>query len=166
MKEENVLLLEQGCRDLGFSLSPLQKDLLVRYSDELLLWNRRMNLVGARDEEEFVRKHLLDSLAGFPVIRDEGRGSIADLGTGAGLPGIPLAVMLPDRDVYLVERSGKRCAFLRSCTSILRLPHLRVVEADYADIREQFGTITFRAFTPLSAEEAKRLARLLEPGER
>ncbi len=76
-------------------------------------------------------------------------GTLIDVGSGAGLPGIPLAVVLPGWSVTLLERMARRAAFLRTCALLLRLPHVSVMQADFLDAAGAFDVVTFRAFAPL-----------------
>src|SRR5690606_40078684 len=101
--------LEAGLTALGLPPQPLA----LRLLDSLALlsrWNRAYNLTAVRDEREMVSRHLLDSLAMWRFLRP---GRLADLGTGPGLPGIPLAMARPDVEVSLVESNGKKARFLR-----------------------------------------------------
>ncbi len=89
-------------------------------------WNRRLNLVSRRDTARVVTYHLVDSLAVTGLLPAGAR--VADIGTGAGLPGIPLAVARPDLELTLVESSGRRCVFLRRTLADLNLPGVRLLE--------------------------------------
>src|SRR5690606_37119726 len=99
---------------------------LLDYLALLLRWNRTYNLTAIRDPDEMVTRHLLDSLAMQPFVRP---GALADLGTGPGLPGIPLAIARPDVQVTLVESNGKKARFLREAVRQLKLGNARVVES-------------------------------------
>jgi len=111
-------------------------------------WNRAYNLTAIRDPREMVAKHLLDSLAMHPFAGD---GALADLGTGAGLPGIPLAIAHPGLQVTLVESNGKKARFLREAVRTLKLPNARVAEAriEALDMPGMFDAITARALATL-----------------
>ncbi|MDR1625836.1 MAG: class I SAM-dependent methyltransferase, partial [Spirochaetia bacterium] len=93
-----------------------------------------------------------------------GVATLADIGSGAGLPGIPLAVFLPQTPVTLVEPSQKRCAFLRSAAALMGLENVSVFEGDLALARREFGVVTFRAFRPLEKKILKKLLALTAPG--
>ena len=95
---------------LGLALTPFQVGLLARYADLVRDWNRRVNLVSRRDADRILEYHVVDSLASARLCEPGSR--VADIGTGAGLPGIPLAIARPDLSVVLVESSGNRCRFL------------------------------------------------------
>jgi 16S rRNA (guanine527-N7)-methyltransferase len=111
-------------------------------------WNRAYNLTAIRDPREMVTKHVLDSLAMHGFVRG---GKLADLGTGAGLPGIPLAIANPDLQVTLVESSGKKARFLREAARSLRLDNVRVAESRIEALDEAgaYDAITARALATL-----------------
>jgi 16S rRNA (guanine527-N7)-methyltransferase len=121
---------------------------LLAYLALLDRWNRTYNLTAIRDPREMVAKHLLDSLAMHPFAGD---GALADLGTGAGLPGIPLAIADPGLQVTLVESNGKKARFLREAVRTLKLPNARVAEAriEALDMPGMFDAITARALATL-----------------
>ncbi|MCJ0826408.1 16S rRNA (guanine(527)-N(7))-methyltransferase RsmG [Luteimonas sp. 50] len=140
---------------------------LLAYLGLLLRWNRAYNLTAIRDPREMVGKHLLDSLAmhaSVDAIAAAG-GSLADLGTGAGLPGIPLAIVKPGLQVTLVEANGKKARFLREVVRTLPLANARVVESriEALDAPAAFDAITARALAtlPLILELG---GHLLKPG--
>ena len=105
--------LEAGLRELG--LDPALAEPLLAYLALLARWNRAYNLTAVRNPQEMIGKHLLDSLAMHAFVDELARrgGSLADLGTGPGLPGIPLAIVKPGLRVTLVESNGKKARFLR-----------------------------------------------------
>ncbi len=144
MHRDDVRLLEAGLRRLGLDVSNEQLDTLSRFLDELSMWNRRMNLVRGSGRD-LVVKHVLDSVAPLatarsdpriPELLDDGRATrrVLDAGSGAGFPGIPVAVIRPGWTVDLVERSAKRCAYLRSTTLTLGIPNVRVVESGVEEL--------------------------------
>ena len=144
-------LLTEGLSRLGigFDQGHLQK--LNRYLDEIELWNsdpgrgkKGLSLVRGRGETLVVR-HLLDSLAGLPVIRRYPHEKIADIGSGAGFPGIPLAVFLPASEITLVERSGRKAAFLRNASACIGLGNVRVEARPLEEVTGSFDVVTFRA---------------------
>lgn len=142
-------LLESGLRRLGLCDAAKLKN-LRKYTAELELWNRRYNLVRAEGNRLIIR-HILDSLAGVSVLRELADRfpartvKAADIGSGAGLPGIPLAMWLRDTDFFLVEKSEKRCGFLRNVTALCGLQHCRVICAEAEQIPEKFHLCVFRA---------------------
>ena len=119
---------------------------LLDYIELLARWNGTYNLTAVRALPDMVSHHLLDSLsiAGFV------RGSnLADLGSGAGLPGIPLAIVAPDRDHVLIDSNGKKARFLREAVRVLGLSNVRIEQSRVEQARGQFDTVTARAFASL-----------------
>jgi 16S rRNA (guanine527-N7)-methyltransferase len=143
--------LEAGLRALG--LDPALAPPLLAYLALLARWNRTYNLTAIRDPREMVGKHLLDSLAMAPHVAELAArgGSLADLGTGPGLPGIPLAIAHPGLRVALVESNGKKARFLREAVRTLGLGNARVAESriEAFDAPGQFDAITARALATL-----------------
>jgi 16S rRNA (guanine527-N7)-methyltransferase len=155
-------LLARGLVRLGIACTPGQLEALESYRAELERWNRAYGLVKASGEELVVR-HFLDSLAGLPLIAGlHPRRTLLDVGSGAGFPGIPLAVFLPDCAVTLLERSSKRAAFLANVVLLLGLRHVRVEEKQLAELTGRFDLVTLRGFSPL-ARELHDLLRVLSP---
>src|ERR1700741_2780832 len=99
---------------------------MMQLMDELLDWNRRVNLTAITEPEDIVDKHLLDSLSIQPLLR--GR-RVADIGTGAGFPGIPLALVNPKRHFTLIEATGKKVAFVRHALATLSISNAEVIQA-------------------------------------
>jgi len=158
--------LVAGLEWLGYAVDD-RAERLVRYLDEIELWNPKFRLVAASGRELVVR-HVLDSLAGAATLVAEGilRGNarVVDAGSGAGLPGIPIAVMHPDASVDLVERSGRRAGFLRNAVAAVRAANARVVNADVARYDGPVDLVVHRAFLPLTADLVATLSRTLVPG--
>jgi 16S rRNA (guanine527-N7)-methyltransferase len=138
--------LEAGLAALG--LAPALAEPLLAYLALLDRWNRTYNLTAIRDPREMVSRHLLDSLAMHPYVQ---AGTLADLGTGAGLPGIPLAIAQPALQVTLVESNGKKARFMREALRTLGLDNARVAEAriEALDRPGAFDAITARALATL-----------------
>ncbi len=132
----------------ALALDPVLATPLLAYLALLDRWNRTYNLTAIRDPAEMVVKHLLDSLAMAPFV---GGGNLADLGTGAGLPGIPLALANPALQVTLVESNGKKARFLREVVRTLPLPNARVAESRIEALDEpgQYDAIVARALATL-----------------
>src|SRR5690606_5387455 len=118
--------LRAGLTALGLELDASVIERQLDYLDLLLRWNAAYNLTAVRDAGEMVTRHLLDSLAVLPFVSGE---SLADLGTGAGLPGIPLALAKPGLKVHLVDSNGKKSRFLREAVRQLKLEGARVEES-------------------------------------
>lgn len=139
-----------------------QVHLLERFVREVELWNRRVNLVKAHGDQLLIR-HVFDSAAGIPTIREIGPDSILDAGSGAGFPGIILGIFLPEVSVTLLDRSAKRVAFLRNCVAILGLGNCDVYEGELGGTDRQYDVVTCRAFRPL-AVSFQDLSKRLKPG--
>lgn len=138
---------------LSYSVpSPEKKaELLSRYVDELILFNPTLKLVGSEKREDIVLRHILDCLAAYPIFNEKTKSGmkIADLGSGAGLPGIVLAIVFEDRYFYLIERMKRRVGFLRSLCALLGLKNVEVLDCDLRNVTEHFDYLTSRAFHPL-----------------
>lgn len=132
---------------------------LLAYVDLLAHWNAAYNLSAVRDRSEMVTRHLLDSLAIVPYL---GGATLADLGSGAGLPGVPLAIVAPWRNVTLIDSNGKKARFLRAAVRELALENVRVVESRVEAVRGVFDCVTARAFASL-ADMLDRGGHLLAP---
>jgi 16S rRNA (guanine527-N7)-methyltransferase len=158
-------LLAEGLSRLN--INPAALDLLSKYIEEIERFNPAYGLVKVRDRRELVVKHILDSLAALGAFSGliENGTAIADVGSGAGLPGIPLAIALPGARFTLIERMGRRAGFLRNCLAALGLSNVTVEEAEMEKSAPgRFGLVVFRAFRPLEAPALKGLLRLLLPG--
>ena len=157
-----VASLEQGLAAMS-----LPADLagpLLQYLALLDRWNKTYNLTAIRDPREMVTRHLLDSLAMAPFFST---GTLADLGTGPGLPGIPLAITHPGLQVTLVESNGKKCRFMREAVRKLGLSNARVAEsrAEALDEPGAYDNLTARAMDTLAGIIAVG-GHLLRPGGR
>lgn len=159
----SVALLE-GARTLGIELTDEQAACLVTHLDLLDEWNARMNLTAIRDRPSQITKHLLDSLSVRPYLRGP---RIADVGSGAGFPGIPLAIVEPGRHFALVESTGKKCRFLEHVRDTLRLTNVEIVQsrAESYEPRARFDTVLARAVGPV-AGLVKVAGRLVAGGGR
>ena len=142
-----------------------------KYINEIILFNSAYNLTNTSDYEEIVVNHILDSLAPYKGILslsenyDKSTFSIGDIGSGGGLPGIPLAAAFPDFNFTLVERMDKRCAFLENCAAICGLKNVTVLKKEAEKVpAESFDIATFRAFRPLDKKMAQTLLILTKKG--
>ncbi len=163
-------VLNDGLRSLGIAVSDEQLAQLLQFLGEIERFNPRLGLVEA-EGEALVRRHLLDCAAGVPAVREVfaaratgTAATAADLGSGAGLPGVVLAVLEPQLTVTLVERAGRRVGFLRNVKALLRLANLEIAETTYERCSRRFDLVTFRALTEIDAQNAEAFARLLQPG--
>ena len=141
--------LAAGATGLGLELAPGQVDALLALAEELADWNTRVNLTAITEPAEVVDKHLLDSLAVLPLLRGH---SVADIGSGAGFPGLPLAVADPERRYTLVESTGTKEKFLRHAVSRLALPNVEVVQGRAESYRppRPLDCVVARALGPLA----------------
>ncbi|MCH2556494.1 MAG: 16S rRNA (guanine(527)-N(7))-methyltransferase RsmG [Alcanivorax sp.] len=138
--------LQDGLRDLGVALDADQVTALLTYRDLLVKWNRAFNLTAVREPGEMIARHLLDSLAVLPHLDD---GDTLDVGTGAGLPGIPLAIARPDQRFVLLDGNGKKARFVRQARRQLGLDNVEVVHARVEQYRNAPSQIISRAFAAL-----------------
>ena len=157
--------LGAGIRDLGLDLPRETVERLWRYLGLLAKWNRTYNLTAVRDEAEMVSVHLLDSLAVLPQLGKI--SSLADVGSGAGLPGIPLALAWPELRVTLIESSHKKASFLQQAKIELELANVGVHcgRVERAKGLPPFDAVISRAFSDL-AEFVRLAGHLLAPGGR
>ncbi len=141
--------LSSGCAALGLELPAPAIDKLLDYIALLAKWNQAYNLTAVRDSAEMVTRHLLDSLAVAPHLTGL---RIIDVGTGAGLPGIPLAILFPERQFVLLDSNGKKTRFLVQAKASLGLDNVTVVHSRVEEYRpeEPFDTVITRAFAALT----------------
>ena len=156
--------LEQGCEALQLDLDARQRHSLLHYLELLVKWNRAYNLTAVRDPVQMVVRHLLDSLAIAP--RLSGR-RIIDVGTGAGLPGIPIAIVFPEREIELLDSNGKKTRFLFQVKTALRLDSMVVhhTRVESFQSSEPFDMVLSRAFASLP-DMVTACRHLLAPGGR
>ncbi len=160
VRESLQIQLERGIAELDLDLPIGAVPRLLDYQALLERWNKAYNLTAVRDAGAMVTRHLLDSLAILPHVRG---ATLADLGTGPGLPGIPLAIAEPGRQILLVDSNGKKVRFLREAIRELKLEGVRAQQSRVEDVREQFDCITARAFASL-ADMLGWGGHLLAPG--
>ena len=152
-------MLESTVEGLGLTLTPEQLDRLQTYRDLLDVSSREFNLTSLRDADLIERRHIVESLAyGALLQRDgllDGSQRLVDIGTGAGLPGLPLRIVWPDIHLVLLESVGKKCRFLEDVVDRLGLARVEVVEGRAEDFgreparREAFDLVVARAVAPL-----------------
>jgi 16S rRNA (guanine527-N7)-methyltransferase len=155
-------LLQQGIADLGLTLPQSTTDRMLDYLALLSKWNRVYNLTAIREETKWVSHHLLDSLAVVPHLPS---GRLVDVGSGAGLPGIPIAFACPDRQVTLLDSNQKKGAFLtQSCTELV-LANVKVVidRAESYRPAASFDVVISRAFSNI-ADFIRLAGHLCSPG--
>lgn len=139
-------LLVSGARELGIALAAPGVDQLMGFVELLRQWNRPFNLISRGDLQRVVTRHLLDSLSVNRFLRGP---RVLDIGSGAGFPGIPLAVANPQRRFLLVDRNARKTRFLRHVTRRLGLTHVEVGCADARALEGTFCTVVGRAVAPV-----------------
>ncbi|WP_298134966.1 16S rRNA (guanine(527)-N(7))-methyltransferase RsmG [Acidiferrobacter sp.] len=154
--------LHGGLKALGLAADAAIEARLLAYLETLARWNRVFNLTAVRDPEDMVARHLLDSLAILPHLP---AGRLLDVGSGAGLPGIPIAVLQPQRPVVLLDRSRKRMDFLTEVVARMALTQVVLVHGRVEDHTPgaPYDVITARAFASLN-DIAAATGRLLAQG--
>jgi len=137
-----------GARELGVDLTKAQQEKLLGYLALLIKWNKAYNLTAVRDPDEMVSRHLLDSLSVVPFIGGERQ---LDVGSGGGMPGIPLAILFPDMKVTCLDSNGKKTRFLTQVKLELKLDNLEVIHSRAEAFKPQvpFTGIISRAFSSL-----------------
>ncbi len=154
MIEEMEYLLE-GAKSLGLKLTTGQLEEFYVYSQEILCWNQKSNLTAITDPKEIQIKHLLDSLSIYPLIQNIPGLKVIDIGSGAGLPGIPLKIVLPDIEMVLLETNSKKASFLMHITETLEIKRIQVITgraeeiAHFEEYREKFQVVLSRAVASL-----------------
>ena len=154
--------LTERLAEVGLSADPAATEALAAYLREICRWNRVHNLTAITDPEAMIRRHVIESLALRPLLVGK---RIADVGSGAGVPGIPLAITEPDRHFTLIESRGKRAAFLRHVQGVLGLVNVDVQHRRVESMNEAgtFDTLLARALAP-PAELLRLTAHLFAPG--
>ena len=166
--------LTQGLSALGLPLSPETEQRLLDYLDLIARWNKVYNLTAVREPQDMLRQHLLDCLAAVPLLdaaeaaRGDGRASwrILDVGSGAGLPGVVLAIVRPQWQVTCVDTVAKKATFIRQVGVELGLPNLQAVHQRVEAMdTPPFALITSRAFASLADFIALTRERLAPQGQ-
>jgi len=141
--------LAEGLEQLGLNISSGAQQQLLDYLQLMLKWNKAYNLTAIRDLEAMVTRHLLDSLSILPFISES---PVLDVGSGPGLPGLPLAICLPDMHFVLLDSNGKKTRFLTQCKIDLKLNNIDIIQSRVEDYKPDFGfkIITCRAFAALN----------------
>lgn len=139
--------LQQGCAALDLSLSPAQQQKLLHYIALLHKWNKVYNLTSVREPAQMLGRHILDSLAILPWVDTP---TLLDVGSGGGLPGIPLAIARPDMQVTLLDSNSKKTRFLQQAKAELGLDNVTVVHGRVEQVSlPKFAMITARAFASI-----------------
>jgi len=163
-RESELELLAAGARNIGIAVDSSGAEALLKLVDELEAGNAQFNLTAIRDRLGMLRKHVLDSLTLQPYLRGS---RVADIGTGAGFPGLPLAIVNPQRRFTLVEATGKKARFVEQTARRLGCHNVQVEHARAENYRpfELFDTVVARALSSL-ADFAAYAGHLCAPGGR
>jgi len=149
--------IQNTARVTGLHLNAHQVRSFQLYEKELLTWNEKINLTAIKDPEAIRTKHFLDSLTAICEMNNPTPGRLVDVGTGAGFPGIPLKIMLPELKLTLVESVGKKAEFCRHMVEVLKLENVEVLTARAEDLgqqtqhREKYDWAVARAVSQLPA---------------
>ena len=154
--------LAAGLAELRIELSAEQQQKLLAFRDLLLKWNKTYNLTALRDPAQAISHHLLDSLAILPHV---GSGNLLDVGSGGGLPGIPLAIAKPELPVSMVDTVQKKTTFLQQAVIELALRNVSVHHARVEEMQGQYAQISSRAFAEIGLF-ISLTRHLLAPGGR
>ena len=140
--------LENLLSKTTLQVSPQQVNLLIQYVELLHKWNKAYNLTSVRDPQEMLVKHIMDSLMVGEVLQGE---NFIDVGTGPGLPGIPLAILYPQRNFVLLDSLGKRITFLRQVVFQLKLTNVKPIKSRVEEYQDElFDGVLSRAFSSLN----------------
>jgi 16S rRNA (guanine527-N7)-methyltransferase len=140
--------IRKGCSELGLTLTDEEASQCAQLLEQLERWSKRVNLTAIRDLDGMISGHLLDSLAVLPYLHGD---TVIDIGTGAGFPGLPLAIACPERDFVLHDSNGKKIGFVQHVVTRLALDNVKAVKSraeDYAPGRS-FDTVIARALATI-----------------
>lgn len=151
-------LLLASTQEMGITLSQIQTKQLLGFIDLLNRWNKTHNLTAISDKKEILIKHILDSLSLVPYVGGE---SLLDIGSGAGLPGIAIAILKPNLPIFLLDSIGKKCHFMRMVLATLGLSNTQIIHKRLQDYQAPtcFFQISARAFA--SVYKTRQLSRHL-----
>jgi 16S rRNA (guanine527-N7)-methyltransferase len=159
--------LADGIKQLNLNIDENKQELLLSYLEHLAKWNKTYNLSGIKEPERMLSLHLLDSLSILPFIN---ANAVIDVGTGAGLPGIPIAICNPNKEISLLDSNGKKTRFLFQVSTQLKLKNIAVINdrVENYQSHKSFDIVVSRAFSSLArfiiqtrhllGEESKLLA--------
>ena len=156
--------LASGAAALGIEIDDSAQHALLSYLALLKRWNKVYNLTAIKGDENMLTRHLLDSLSVVSALQGS---SVIDIGSGAGLPGVPVAIAMPDMQVTLLDSNAKRCRFLRQVQAQLKLVNLSVVQkrAEEYQPAEKFDNLLSRAFSSLQVFISSSAHLLAEGGQ-
>ena len=154
-------ILAQAIDELGLPLSETQQRTLLRYLDQLLLWNKAYNLTAITDPEEALIKHVIDCLS---IITHLPTGSLLDIGTGAGLPAVIIAICQPERQCTALDSNQKKIRFIKQISSELGLRNMQPIASRIEAHEPRYDVVTSRAFASLIDFVEVAQPRLLDKG--
>ncbi len=148
-KEHLLQKLQNGLQVLEISLEREKQETLIDYLLQLHKWNQAFNLSGIKDIQEMLTLHLLDSVALLPYV--DGKGYLADVGTGAGLPAVPLAISLPDQQVYALDSNNKKIRFIFQTCQMLKIKNIEAkhTRVEHYAAPHQVDIVLSRAFASI-----------------
>jgi 16S rRNA (guanine527-N7)-methyltransferase len=151
LQQELHTILTSGLDALSLELSDMQQQQLVDYVVMIDKWNKAYNLTSVRDPKQMMVKHILDSLAIVPYLSDSADENIIDVGTGPGLPGMPLAIAFPNKSFTLLDSLGKRVRFMTQCVHSLKLTNVTPVQSRVEEHNGEkpYDIVLSRAFASL-----------------
>ena len=145
-------ILKQGSQQLGIQLTSMQEQLLLAYTEQLMKWNKAYNLTAIRQPEEMLKLHILDSLSVVKPVLEKQPKHLIDVGTGPGLPGMVLAIMLPEVNIDLLDTNGKKTRFLTHCKHLFKLDNVTVLNkrVEQHQPSQPYDLVISRAFASIS----------------
>ena len=151
LQQDLHTILTSGLDALSLELSDMQQQQLVGYVVMIDKWNKAYNLTSVRDPKQMMVKHILDSLAIVPYLSDSADENIIDVGTGPGLPGMPLAIAFPNKSFTLLDSLGKRVRFMTQCVHSLKLTNVTPVQSRVEEHNGEkpYDIVLSRAFASL-----------------
>lgn len=154
-------MLHEGAVTLGVDLTPEMTGLFMRYLSELKIWNRKINLTSLRDDSDIVIGHFLDSISAVRFMPET--GSLLDIGSGAGFPGLPIKIAIPALDVTVMDSSRKKTAFMREIVRVLGLEGVDVVCGRAEDEGNGIERLSFERVITRAVGPIPEILRLSEP---
>ena len=171
MNEEKLIArkaLREGLKEIGYTVTDSEIELFEKYMEGILSWNEKVNLTTITEPEEFVKKHYIDSLHAIKTAEFQCAETVLDIGTGGGFPGIPLAIICPEKKFVLVDSLAKRLKIIGELVEKLGIKNVTTIHGRFedlgneADLREAFDVVLSRAVAemPVLAEYALPFVKL------